>query len=143
MKRTFLHRSLAFVLAVIFMVGTVSSYEPVLAYQDTYYGSPKIEEYKALSVFTEGGIKYYVTKYASGGQNGQVYVAGGTFRQETITIPAVVKHGSKYDVVGINDKAFMNFENLTKVTIEDGLTYIGGGAFWAAGISRASLCPRH
>ena len=142
MKRTFLCRSLAFVLAVIFMVGTVSSYEPVLAYKDTYYGSPKIEEYKALSKFTEGGINYYVTKNPSGGQNGQVYVAGGTFRQESITIPAVVKHGSKYDVVGINDMAFMNFENLTKVTIEDGLTYIGGGAFWGCWYLESITLPK-
>ncbi|MBP5331171.1 MAG: leucine-rich repeat domain-containing protein, partial [Lachnospiraceae bacterium] len=132
MKKTKLYnRVLAAALVFILAVGTLYPSAPAAAFQDTYYGDVKIEEYNALSSFTEDGIKYLVTSRPSGGNNGEVYVNGCDFRLETITIPGLVKHsGSKYDVIGINDKAFMNYENLTKVTIEDGLTYIGGGAFW-------------
>ncbi len=142
MKRL-LGRLLAFVLAFALAAGTFCAPVPAEAFRDTYYGNGvKVEDYQALSKFTEEGIDYYVTKYASGGQNGQVYVAGCNFRLETIAIPAVVKHGSKYDVIGINDKAFMNYENLTKVTIEDGLTYIGGGAFWGCWYLESITLPK-
>ncbi|MCR4720966.1 MAG: leucine-rich repeat domain-containing protein [Lachnospiraceae bacterium] len=108
-----------------------------------YRGEEKVDEYSALSSFTEDNINYRVTERPSGGKYGKVYVSGCKFKLETLDIPAVVKHsGAKYDVVGINDMAFKNYENLTKVTIEDGPTYIGGGAFWGCWYLKSIKLPK-
>ncbi len=133
-----------FLAAVIMLTCTFAADErPARAYQDSYYGNEKVREWDAISEFNEGGILYRATKRPSGSSNGEVYVCGCTFRLESITIPAVVKHsGSKYTVVGINDTAFMNYENLTKVTIEDGLTYIGGGAFYGCWYLESITLPK-
>ncbi|MCR5683799.1 MAG: leucine-rich repeat domain-containing protein [Lachnospiraceae bacterium] len=133
---------LSFCLAFILVTGMLSDCEGAFAFQDKYYGEEKVKSYEALSEFTEEGVNYLVTKRPAGGSYGEVYVAGCDFRLETLTIPGVVKHSGKYNVIGINDMAFENFENLTKVTIEDGLTYIGGGAFWGCWYLESIQLPK-
>ena len=131
-----------FISLLIVLCFLFSEAEPALAYAD-YYGQEKVPDYSALSSFTEGDINYRVTEKPTGGKYGKVYVSGCKFKIETLEIPALVKHsGSKYDVVGINDMAFKGFENLTKVTIEDGLTYIGGGAFWGCWYLKSIRLPK-
>ncbi len=125
-----IYRSLAFVLTFMLAAGTVCAPCGVSAYQNKYIGRTKTDSLDVISDFSEGGIDYLVTKKAYSNQNGEVYVSGCKFSTETLTIPAVVKHSGTYNVVGINDNAFEGYENFTKVTIEDGITYIGGGAFW-------------
>ena len=50
-------------------------------------------------------------------------------RKDGLTIPKEITHdGQTYQVVGIGDNAFYNMTG-TKVTLSEGLTYIGAGAF--------------
>ena len=50
-------------------------------------------------------------------------------REDGLTIPKEITHGTqRYQVVGIGDNAFYNMTG-TEVTLSEGLTYIGAGAF--------------
>ena len=50
-------------------------------------------------------------------------------REDGLTIPKEITHGTQtYQVVGIGDNAFYNMTG-TEVTLSEGLTYIGAGAF--------------
>ena len=131
--------------AVLFTTCSLSTMtESVMAAKKQYRGKEKIESYNAYGEFTEGGIKYYVSEASYSGRNGEVYAAGGDFAAETLSIPATVKHnGRQYNVVGINDMAFENYENLIKVTIGDGVTYIGGGAFWGCWYLESITLPKN
>ena len=48
-----------------------------------------------------------------------------------LTVPAKVLHGGEeYHVIGIGISAFLNCKNIPSVTIEDGIRYVGNGAFY-------------
>ncbi len=118
-------------LSVLIMIVNLLPAMHVQAAGLRYTGDEKVRSYEAITTFTEDDVEYRVTKRPSGSSKGEAYASGGTYRKTKLTIPATVKHGgSSYKVIGINDGAFCNYENLEKVTIADGVTYIGGGAFW-------------
>ncbi len=81
--------------------------------------------------FEEGGIYYqYVDKEA---KTVEVTYESTTFYYYTdsITIPTTVMHeGEEYSVIGIGDSAFRLSPDLTKVIINEGITYIGAYAFY-------------
>ena len=81
--------------------------------------------------FVYGGIWYIKTKRPANGKNGEVYAAGCAVDMEKLVIPAIVEHSSKkYDVVGIADDGFAYETAIKSLTIENGVKYIGSGAFW-------------
>lgn len=48
-----------------------------------------------------------------------------------LTVPAKVQYGGEeYYVIGIGISAFLNCKNIPSVTIEDGIRYVGNGAFY-------------
>ena len=136
---------LAMILAAVIILTCTFAADagPVRASQEKYDGEDGITSYEALGEFTQSDIKYYITSYPYGGKNGEVYVAGCTFSKEKISIPSTTTHsGRTYNVVGINNKAFENYENLTSVTVADGLTYIGAGAFWGCWYLESITLPK-
>ncbi|MBO4415572.1 MAG: leucine-rich repeat protein, partial [Lachnospiraceae bacterium] len=136
---------LAMFLAAVMMLTAffAADADHVWAGQKEYDGEDGILSPGAPGDFTENNIEYYVTVSPYGSRSGEVYVVGCTFSMEKITIPGVVTHrGSKYNVVGIDNKAFENYENLTSVTIADGLTRIGEGAFWGCWYLESITLPK-
>ncbi len=81
--------------------------------------------------FEEGGIYYqYVDKEA---KTVEVTYESTTFYYYigSITIPTTVVHeGEEYSVIGIGENAFRLSPELTDITINEGITYIGAYAFY-------------
>ena len=74
--------------------------------------------------FQAGGIKYNVTS------ENTVEVGENENLSGSVVIPATVTNDSKtYNVTGIGKNAFFWSEGITSVTIPEGVTYIGNGAF--------------
>lgn len=140
MKKGKALRFLAAVLAACMMAAGIPeiSTEAVV---EKYYANEKIDYSNNYGEFTEEEIMYIISKKPVGSTPGEVYVNGCNFRITKLSVPASVKHGGlKYNVIGINDGAFINYENLVSVTIAEGISYIGGGAFWGCyGLESISL----
>ncbi|MCQ2075612.1 MAG: leucine-rich repeat domain-containing protein [Bacteroidaceae bacterium] len=86
--------------------------------------------------FTAGGIKYNVT-----GDN-TVEVGENSNLSGSVVIPATVTNpdGDKtYNVTGIGSNAFFKNGGITSVTIPEGVTYIGHGAFLQTALTSISL----
>ena len=85
---------------------------------------------KVGDVFTNGKLKYKVTKL---GKNGTVKVIGEAKNYESITIPATVKYlGKSYTVNRIEAKAFYKKSKLKTVIIGKNVSSIGSKAFYKA-----------
>ena len=86
--------------------------------------------------FTAGGINYNVT-----GEN-TVEVGINKNLSESVVIPATVINpddGKTYNVTGIGETAFFFSRYITSVSIPEGVTYIGLGAFQLTALTSISL----
>lgn len=86
--------------------------------------------------FTAGGIKYEVT-----GDN-TVEVGINKNLSGSVVIPATVTNpddGKTYNVTGIGETAFFFSRGITSVSIPEGVTYIGLGAFQLTDLTSISL----
>lgn len=94
-----------------------------------------VEENIAYSI-VDGGVEvapwYWEWEQHTCDQGHVEYVFCGTEysnREDGLTIPKEITHNSQtYQVVGIGNNAFYNMTG-TEVTLSEGLTYIGAGAF--------------
>lgn len=94
-----------------------------------------VEENIAYSI-VDGGVEvapwYWEWEQHTCDQGHVEYVFCGTEysnREDGLTIPKEITHnGQTYQVVGIGNNAFYNMTG-TEVTLSEGLTYIGAGAF--------------
>lgn len=94
-----------------------------------------VEENIAYSI-VDGGVEvapwYWEWEQHTCNQGHVEYVFCGTEysnREDGLTIPKEITHkGQTYQVVGIGNNAFYNMTG-TEVTLSEGLTYIGAGAF--------------
>ena len=74
-------------------------------------------------VFNIDGVTYEITG------NGEVTIIGGDEKGE-VTIESTIKiNGQTYQVTGIADNAFKNNQDITSLTIPEGITTIGDNAF--------------
>jgi len=85
--------------------------------------------------FTVGDIEYTVTDATEKTVETTNYLGSST----TVTLPATVNDGTTtYDVTRVGNYAFHN-NNLTSVTLPEGLTYIGTNAFYSNGLTSVTL----
>ena len=93
-----------------------------------------VEENIAYSKISDTEVEvapwYWSWKGHNCAQHADHVFAGTEYsNRETLTIPKEITHsGQTYQVVGIGDDAFYNMTG-TEVTLSEGLTYIGAGAF--------------
>ena len=101
--------------------GTKSSYQSVggwNVFTEIIEGEPRET--------TVGGLNYF---YLDGGGTATV-IAGDYSSLDSVTIPGTITvDGNSYTVVAIADDVFANCNNLTSVTLNDGLKTIGERAF--------------
>lgn len=101
--------------------GTKSSYQSVggwNVFTEIIEGEPRET--------TVGGLNYF---YLDGGGTATV-IAGDYSSLDSVTIPGTITvDGNSYTVVAIADDVFVNCNNLTSVTLSDGLKTIGERAF--------------